>query len=411
MVKLLGELTSIPEAIDRAIEWIRLELEVVEEEIERASGRILAEDFYAMITQPMYDRASVDGYAVRSIDTLGASINNPAVLKVKGLMVPGDPPSKYSIGSGEAVEIHTGAPLPRGSDAVVMYEDTRRIGDEVEVYRPVPSYGNVSRKGEDFRRGELLLKAPHRLRPWDIGIIASNGARRVKIYEKLRIGLIVTGSEVYEPGQRISGSGLYNSTGYLVWKFLEELGFTRVNYYGIVMDNPEMIREAVHRALEDNHIVVTTGGTSVSGSDYVRDVIDDEGKWIVRGVAMRPGRPTSIALLNDKPVFLLSGYPVAAWTGLEALVRPIIYRSLGLQPPPRPVVWARLKAKIPNVVGYRSYIRVRVWRENGEYYVEPYMLKGSGVLSSLVRSNGYIVIPENVEGLGEGETVKVYVFR
>ncbi len=409
MPKLLGSLTSIPEAFEKASRMISISLGVRRVEIIDAYGLILARDFHAVIDQPRFDRASVDGYAVRSIDLVGASINNPAVLRVKGLIKPGDDPSQYAVGPGEAVEIHTGAPLPPGSDAVVMYEDTHRINDEVEVYRPVPKYGNVSRRAEDFHRGELLLKAPRILKPWDIGIIAANGVGEVEVYEPLRIGLIVTGSEVYEPGNPLKGSGLYNSTGYLVWKTLESMGFTKVYYYGVFHDDTGLLKEALTRALQDNHVVITTGGTSVSEGDLVRDIVEDLGEWIVRGVAMRPGRPTSIGLINGKPVFLLSGYPVAAWTGLEALVKPVIYRVLGLEEPAKPMVKAVLKVKLPNVVGYRSYIRVKVWEENGKLVAEPYMLKGSGILSSLVKSNGYIVIPENTEGFMEGEQVNVYL--
>ena len=124
---------------------------------------------------------------------------------------------------------------------------------------------------------------------------------------------------------------------------------------------------------------------------------------------MRPGRPTSLGVVNGKPVLMLSGYPVAAWTGLEAIFYPAIHRILGLEPPLKPAIKARLKTPLPNTVGYRSYIRVRVWREDGELLAEPYMLKGSGVLSSLVKSNGYIIIPEDVEGLEPGEEVTVYM--
>ncbi len=409
MPKLLGELVSVDEAVSRAVEKIEIKLNTVEENVWEASGLVLAEDFVARIDQPRFDRSAVDGYAVRSADVLGASPLNPVVLGVKGVMKPGDDPGKYSIGEGEAVEIYTGAPLPRGADAVVMYEDTNRMGEYVEIYKSVSRYANVSRRGEDFRKGELLIKAPTLLRPWHLAVMSANGVDRVKVYERLRVGVIVTGDEIVEPGHPLSRGEIYNSTGVLVYNYLSEISFIEPRYYGVFPDNREVLEKILSKALRENHVVVTTGGSSVSEEDVIRDIIDEKGEWIVRGVAMRPGRPTSIAIVEDKPVFMLSGFPVAAWTGLEALFTPIIHKALGLNPPTRPVVRARLERRLPNTVGYRSYIRVKLACRQNECSAEPYMLKGSGILSSLVKSNGYIVIPEHLEGYEEGEIVEVHI--
>ncbi len=405
----LKDLKRIDEVVETATRRIKFSLGVEEIHILDALNRIIAEDYYARLDRPRYDRSSVDGYAVRSVDVVGASPFNPVILRVKGVLTAADTPEKYAVGEGEAVEVFTGAPIPPGADAVVMVEYTKRIGNEIEIYKPVRFHGNVSRHGEDFKKGDLLVKKNTLLRPWHIAVIAANGDDKVRVYEKLRIGVISTGSEVVEPGHELGEGGLYNSTAYLVTSYLRDMGFTSVRYYGNFPDEKEVIREAILHALEENHVVVTIGGTSMGGTDYVKDVVMEMGEWIARGVAMRPGRPTSIGLIDGKPVFLLSGYPVAAWTGLEALVRPILYRSLGLREPPRPVIRGRLLVKIPNTVGYRSYIRVMVEKRDDGYVVEPFMLKGSGILSSLVKSNGYIVIPEDTEGYSEGEEVEVHL--
>ncbi len=408
--KLLGKLITIDEAIEKALEKIRIELRVEEIPLDEALNRIIAEDFYALRDQPDYNRSTVDGFAVRSIDVVGASSFNPVTLRVKGVLSAGDDPKDAMIGEGEAYEVYTGAPLPRGADAVVMYEDTRIIDESsIEVYNPIPKYGNVSRIGEDYTRGTLLVEKNTLLKPWHLAIISGNGVNRVKVYEKLRIGVINTGDEVVEPGHPKLLGKIYDTTGVLVRTYLAQLGFTMVKYYGVFPDDEEILYEAISKAAEENHIVATIGGTSVGGRDVVRDIVDKYGKWIFRGVAMRPGRPTSLAVINNTPLFMLSGYPVAAWTGLEALFTPIIYGLLGVEPPPKPAVKAVLKTRLPNRVGYRSYIRVRVWRENDEWVTEPYMLKGSGILSSLVKSNGYIILPENVEGYDAGEKVTVYL--
>ncbi|WP_148677164.1 gephyrin-like molybdotransferase Glp [Staphylothermus hellenicus] len=413
MVKFLGSLISVDEAVNKATRAFKdlVELRIIEKTVWDALYYVSAEDILALIDQPRYDRSAVDGYAVISSDTTGASPTNPAILRVKGYMSPSSTPEEYVVRNGEAVELATGAPLPLGADAVVMYEDTNRVGDEVEIYKPVPSGANVSRKGEDYRKGEVLVKKNTLLKPWHLSIIASTGINSVKVYEKLRIGVIGTGSELVEPGYKLSSGQIYNSTSVLVKNYVETLGLAKGKYYGVFPDEKEVLREALFKALRENHLVITTGGTGVSDEDVIRDIVDEYGEWVFRGVAMRPGRPTSAAIINDKPVFLLSGYPVAAWTGLEAIVSPTIYSILGLEKPVKPVVQGILARRVPNTVGYRSYIRVttRIGPGN-KVIVEPYMLKGSGILSSLVKTNGYIILYENIEGYEKGSIVDVILY-
>ncbi len=409
--KYLGKLISVDEAVKLVLEKARLELLTKLVDIYSALNHVLAEDIYALYDAPAYDRSAVDGYAVRSIDTIGASPLNPAILRVKGSISPGDDPRKYSVGENEAVEITTGAPLPPGADAVVMYEDTHRINDFVEIYKAVPMYANVSRKGEDYKKNELLVKSNTLLTDRFLAIIASTGIRKIRVYEKIRIGLITTGNELVEPGHELRPGKIYNSTSILVKTYLEKHApFTVVKYYGIYPDNYNILVEVLSKALSENHIVITTGGTGVSGEDVIRDVIEDNGKWIFRGVALRPGRPTSSALVNDKLVFMLSGFPVAAWAALESIVLRTIYLLHGLNPPFRCSVKARLIRRVPNTIGYRTYIRVSIRKDKDKGLIaEPYMLKGSGILSSLTKSNGYIVLRENVEGYEEDSIVDAYL--
>ncbi|ABN70656.1 molybdenum cofactor synthesis domain [Staphylothermus marinus F1] len=413
MVKFLGSLISVDEAVEKATKAFKdlIELRVVEKTVWDALYYVSSEDVVALIDQPRYDRSAVDGYAVISSDTTGASPTNPAILRVKGYMSPSSTPDEYIVKNGEAVELTTGSPLPLGADAVVMYEDTYRVGDEVEIYKSVPSGANVAKKGEDYKKGEVLVKKNTLLKPWHLSIIASTGINTVKVFEKMRIGIIASGSELVEPGYKLDKGQIYNSTSVLVKNYIETLGFTTSKYYGVFPDEKEALKEALFKALRENHLVITTGGTGVSDEDVIRDIVDEYGEWVFRGVAMRPGRPTSAAIINDKPVFLLSGYPVAAWTGLEAIVSPTLYNILDLEKPVKPVIQGVLARRVPNTVGYRSYIRVtiRISSDN-KVIVEPYMLKGSGVLSSLVKTNGYIILYENVEGYEKGSIVDVILY-
>jgi molybdopterin molybdotransferase len=415
MPKLLGKLVSVDEAVERLTNILRektiSKLRILSSNIWNSNGLILAEDFTAKIDQPIYDRAAVDGYAVISSDTTGASPLNPVILRVKGYMSPGMRPSDISISSGEAVEITTGAPLPLGADAVVMFEDTNRKDDFAEIYKPVASGANVSKRGEDYRRGELLISKNTLLKPWHLAIIASNGVKDVNIYERIRIGIIVSGNELLEPGSRYVEGKIYNSTGVLVKNYLDNISFVETRYYGIFPDKREALENILFKILGENHLVITTGGTGVSDEDVIRDIVSDYGRWVFRGVAMRPGRPTSVAVIGDKPVIMLSGYPVAAWTGLEAIVNPALYLAWRIDPPRRPTIRGIITRRIPNTIGYRSYIRVHISRgKDQRYYIEPYMLKGSGVLSSLVKTNGYIILYEDLEGYEEGDEAEAFLY-
>jgi len=407
--KFLGELINVDQAVRKGVDKIEFKLETLEVSVWDARGYILAEDIYASINQPPFHRSAVDGFAVKAEDTFGASPLNPITLRIKGSLKPGDKPG-IKIDHGEAVEVSTGAPLPQGADSVIMVEDVDIVNNYIRVHKPVPKWANVSRLGEDYSRGDLLVSKNTVLKPHDLAIIASSGYKYVKVYRRLSVGILCSGDEVVEPGQPLSGGEVYNSTGVLIKNYLDEMPFIKTYYYGIVGDQKSLLRDFIEKLIGKHDLLITSGGAGVSGVDVLRDVVEELGEYVFRGVAMRPGRPTSLALINNKPVFMLSGYPVAAWTGLEALVKPIIYGSLGIEVPAKPIVKALLTRRTPNVIGYRSYIRVGIKRVDDKYYAEPYMLRGSGVLSSLVKTNGYIIIPEDLEGYEKDSIVDVYLY-
>ncbi|AET32078.1 gephyrin-like molybdotransferase Glp [Pyrobaculum ferrireducens] len=369
-------------------------------------GLYAAEDVVAPVDVPPFDRAAFDGYAVRSADTLGASRTNPITLKKTGKVVTG---GEYqgALGPGEAVEIATGAPLPRGADAVVPYEEAADRGDYIEVYRPVPQYYYVSRRGEDVTAGEVVLKRGRRIKPWDVGVLASLGIREVSVY-RVRAALISTGSELVELEEAPPPPGrIINSTRHVITALLRDMG-VEVSYMGIVPDDEEKIRNAVSKALSSHDIVITTGGVSVGEPDYVvKAVARLKPEVLIHGIAARPGRPNSAAVVNGKPVVMLSGFPVASIVGFEVFVKPIILHMVGAREEPAPVVKATLTRRVTTPINVRSFVRVRVVRRDGRLYAEPLAVTGSGVLSTLTRGNGLLIIPENREGYDEGEEVEV----
>lgn len=405
-MKTLNDLIEVEEAIEvftRILSKINLQAESVR--IDEALGRIAAADVKADFDFPDQDRSAVDGYAVVAEDTYYATQYNPVELRLVE-----ERHDNSCIGKGEAFEVFTGNPIPCGANAVVMKEDVVRDKDRILVLKPVPVGGNISRKGEDYAKDAVLVPKGTVLNPSHIAIIASNGLRTVKVYEKLRVGIISTGNEIISPGIARKQGEYYDSTGTLISQLLVQDGFYRVNYYGILPDDEEVLSEALEEAVLENDIVITLGGTGVSGSDVVIDVAEKKGEVVFRGVKMRPGRPTSSSLLNGKPILHLSGYPVAAWTGYEVIFRRAVAKAFNLVNYNRRMAFAKLSRRLPNQVGYQTYIRVQLKTVENELIAEPYMLRGSGVLSSLVFSQGYVEIPSNIEGYEKGEIIKVFLF-
>lgn len=371
-----------------------------------ALGLYASRDVTSPVDVPPFDRAAFDGYAVRSADTLGASPTNPAILRVAGKSLPGRAHGGR-LGPGEAVEIATGAPLPEGADAVVPYEEAQARGEFIEVYRPVPQLYCVSRRGEDIKAGEVVLRRGRRIRPWDVGVLASAGIRYVHVY-RVRAAVISTGDELVELDEAPPPPGkVINSTRHVVTALLRELG-VEAHYMGLVPDDEEKIGEAVKRALGRFDLVITTGGVSVGEADRVMSAVMRLGPEVaVHGIAARPGRPNSAAIVRGKPVVMLSGLPVAAVVGFEVLVRPVVLRMVGAREDPVPVVRAVLTRRVVTPVSVRSFVRVRVYRQGDVLYAEPLAVTGSGILSTLTRGNGLLIVPEHREGYDEGDVVEV----
>ncbi len=370
-----------------------------------AVGRVLAEDIYSEVDVPPFDRATMDGYAVRAEDTFGASFNNPVRLRYLPYSEGGE------IKEGEAMEIATGAPMPRGSDAVVMYEHANRVGDFVEVFKPVPKLRNVSIRGEDVAKGSLVMKRGRIISPWDVGVLASLGIKEVPVVSRPRVYLISTGEELVELEEWPAEGKIINSSKFVLISLLKEAGAIPM-YGGIVKDDVGEIREAVKKGLKEADLVITTGGLALGTRDRTVEAIRSlNPEILIRGMAIRPGRPTSLAVVEGKPVAMLSGFPVASAVGFEAVVRPLLEFMMGSEPRPVPKVKGRLTRRVTTPINVRSYVRVRVLRKGRELVVEPLAVTGSGILSTLTKGNGLLIIPETREGYDEGDEVEVMLFR
>ncbi|NPA96631.1 MAG: molybdopterin molybdotransferase MoeA [Crenarchaeota archaeon] len=390
---------SLSEAIESVASRARVSLGVEKLCVDSAVSRVCARDYESPIDVPPAPSSAVDGYAVRSVDTFGASRSSPIELALGS-----------ECREGVASRVFTGDRLPPGCDAVVMMEDAEDLGDRVLIYRAVPSYANVRRAGEDIRRGEVIARRGVVLRPWHVAALAACGFSDVEVFERLRIGVLVVGSEVREPsyGVEAYSKGLVlNSSGPLVLAALRELGFVEATYLGIARDDPREIASMVSRALENAHAVVTVGGTGPSSRDVTARAIEAlGGEVVVRGIAIRPGRPTSAAVVDGKPVFMLSGFPVAAFVGLTYFALPALARALGIELQMHRCV-AELRRRLPSSSGYTCFARARARIEGRKLAVEPLAIRGSGNISTLLRGNAIIVVPEGVEGFEEGDDVVI----
>jgi len=405
------KLENVDKAREKLLQRAKLNLRVEVVHLNNALGRVVAEDIYALRDYPPEDRAAVDGVAVRSEDVVGASQSNPIRLEIVGVVEAGDVISgkSLSIDVNQAAIVYTGAQLPQNSDAVIPFEEALIEGNYVYVFKQVEKFKNVSRKGEDFREGELLISKGTLIRPWHIAALVESGYKEVKVFEKPKVCVINVGDELYEFADEASNkSGIPNSTGPLITAYVSELGCEPV-YLGIVPDDEVAIKDIVEKALRKCDVVVVTGGTSVGGKDLVPDVLSkfNGAELIFHGVNLRPGRTAGAFLIDGKPVLMLSGLPVAAFVGLENFLKPLIENRLNVRKLPESVIEGKLTRRLANVVGFKSYFRVVVYEDNGQVYITPLRLTGSGILSTLLKGNAVLVIDENVEGYEEGSYVKV----
>lgn len=374
-----------------------------------ALGRIAGEDITCPFDLPSFDRSAVDGYALRALSTIGASPTNPLEYKIVATIAAGDNPNNsVRIGEGETALIFTGAPVPEGADAVVMIENSNRLGELAQVRRQIYPMQNVSRKGEDFLKNEKIVSAGTIFRPWHIAAVASIGKGSVKVREIVRIGVLSTGSEIVEQGQPLLPGKVANSTKPMLLSFIREDHCQSVDL-GTVPDDLEIIKRSVVEGLEVCDLVLTTGGSSVGERDLVQQAVSQiEGyRFIAHGVRLRPGRPTGAYMAKDKPIIVLSGFPVAAMAAYEAIVKPTIRHLAGGEDELRSRIRGVLKRRVSNETGNRSYVRVRVTNGANGLEVEPLMLTGSGLLSTLTKANGLLIIDEEIEGFDEGEEVEI----
>ena len=368
-------------------------LETIRLPLDEALGRVLAEPVWAARSSPPFDAAAMDGIAVRADDTIGASETAPVRLERDAYEV-----------------VDTGDPMPAGRDAVVMREDVHEAdGGAVELRAAAPPYQHVRSIGEDVSAAELLLPAGHRLRPVDVAAAGAAGATEVVVRRRPVVAVIPTGDEIRPLGAELRPGDLPDTNSLMLAAQAEEAGCEAVRH-AVVPDDIERIAEAVREAAATSDLVIVIAGSSAGRADYTAAVVAQIGTLAVHGVAVKPGHPVVLGAAEGTPVLGSPGYPVSAALTFDIFAAPLLARLEGAPPPDWPRAQARLSRKLASSMGVDDWVRVRLGRVRGELVATP-LPRGAGVLTSLVRADGLLVVPAPLEGHHPGEQVEVRLLR
>jgi molybdopterin molybdotransferase len=398
-----AEVAAVQELLRRRLS--RLPPEAVG--LHEAAGRVLAEDIVADRAVPPFDRAAMDGYAVRAAESFGAGPYNPLEFEIIGVSLPGRPFPGH-LGPGRAVRIMTGAPLPDGADAVVPVEETEVVtgegGARLLVTDAVPPGRHVGRRGEDVEAGAPVLPGGRRLRPQDVGVLASLGASPVRVVRWPAVAIVITGDELLPCGSRPEGYRIVDSNSVMLEALVRRDGGTP-RTLPIVRDNRDAVRDALRAAKADALLI--SGGSSVGQEDHAPRVLAELGELAVHGVALRPASPAGVGFMGGRPVFLLPGNPVSCLCAYD-LFAGLAVRLLGGLPAELPYRTCRLPLarKIASAVGRVDYVRVAV--HDGR--VEPLATAGASILTSTTRAAGFVLVPRDSEGHAAGDSVLVHFY-
>lgn len=380
--------------------------------LSEAHNRVLAEDVVSDFNIPPFSRSTVDGYALIAADTHGAEENRSVALKLIGRVKIGAM-SRIKVRKGTLVEIVTGAPIPEGADAAVMMEYTELKGNSVLVRQAASVGENVMKAGSDISKGKMVLTRNVSLGSYQIGVLAAIGRAQVSVYRKPRVAIFSTGAEIVEPGKRLPGGRIFDINAHSLSAAVRECGGQPLNM-GVVQDKTAQMEVALRSALKVGDAVITSGGVSVGPTDVIPKVLDGLGKpgVIVYGVAIRPGKPTTIAVIGGKPVFSLPGHPTSALMIFHLFVQPVLTRMTGRSESEPIVVKATTSEKLFPSRGRRTYITVTLKRNAfGKIIAEPVPTGLSGAITTLADADGFTVISENQQFVEKGQMVDVELLK
>ncbi len=380
-----------------------------------ALGRVLAEPVTAQDSLPPFANSSMDGYALRAADLVGATAVNPATLRVIGDVAAGAMP-EMTITTGTAVRIMTGAPLPAGADAVVPVEDTdeqwrnreRPLPETIQISRAVGPGDYVRHPGEDIEAGQIVMEAGHLIRPQEIGVLASLGVAQVAVIRRPKVGILATGDELIDVAEPLRPGKIRNSNGYTQTAQVMALGAIPIPL-GVARDSEADVRAKLQAGLDAGvDLFISSAGVSVGAYDVVKAVLDESGDVNFWRVRMRPGKPLAFGAYRGVPYLGLPGNPVSAMVSFERFARAAIRKMAGYTRLERPQLQVTLQDEIQSD-GRESYIRAVVWREDGRYLAATTGDQGSHIMTSLVKANALLIVPENVTLVESGTQMTAWM--
>ncbi|MDQ7799212.1 MAG: molybdopterin molybdotransferase MoeA [Candidatus Edwardsbacteria bacterium] len=379
--------------------------------LEDLLGRVLAQDITASFDIPPRDNSAMDGFAVIAADVAGASEQSPVALQVIE-DVPAGKVATKSLKPGQAIRIMTGAQIPANADSVIPVEHTRKIGNgklEIRAVESISVGANVRRRGEDVKTGQLLIAKGTRLRPQEVGLIASLGLTEVLVSKQPVVGIISSGNEVAAPGQTLKPGQIYDANRFSIGGQVKETG-ALVKDYGIIVDDLEKIKETLNLSARECDVVITSGGVSVGDYDLMKQALSELGKMNFWQVKQKPGKPLAFGHINGKPVVGLPGNPVSSMVVCDQYVRPLLLKMQGATNIIRGQVTAYSDQGIRKQAGRTEFLRTKVKWQDGAYHVVLTGPQGSGILTSMVQADGLMILPEECEGVKPGDKVQIELF-
>lgn len=375
--------------------------------LEDSLGRILCENITATLNVPEFNRSTVDGYAIKSKESFGASQGIPAFFTLKGEVLMGENTSK-ELESGQAIYVPTGAMIPKGADSMIMIEYCEILEDTLLVHKPVSNFENVMLMGEDVKAGDIIFKKGSTITPENVGVLASLGKYKLPVFKKFTFSIISTGDEIIGEDEEYRMGKIRDINSYTLSLAIQKFGI--VIEKKIVKDKFETILEEVKKSTENSDIVLISGGSSAGNYDYTSKVISllDGGEVFVHGISIKPGKPTIIGKSNDKLIFGLPGHPVSSMVVFNIVVKKLI-ESLYLQENKNDYYYGILSQNVHSTPGRTTYQMINKTIEDDKIIINPIFGK-SGMTTLMTKSNGYIILESNIEGLEKGSRVKVYRF-
>lgn len=403
------KLTSVDVALKKFLSSVNFSPKIEVIPLRNASSRVLAKDVVSQIDIPSFEKAAMDGFALKSSDTKKSTKQNPVFLKIVGKIFAGNK-KKNSISKGETIGVATGSPLPAGADAVIMIEDVIQTKTTIRITRKVKTQDNLALRGEEARKNQLILKRGTWLTPQDIGLIASIGLNKVSVFKQPSVGILATGSELTKPGTSLKYGKIFESNRIVISELVKQHG-GRVQDLGICKDDKKLIEKKIQRGIQ-NDLLVISGGSSVGERDFLPEILNHLGNpgIVVKGVSMKPGSPVTLGVIKKTPIIVCPGFPVSSFFAFFLFGTAILKQMLLSEGPPTPEIQAKMGLTVQTQHNVTNFVRVKIRKIKEDYFAKPISTADSRLLKTLTESDG-VVIAKNREQLKKGELVKVIIFR